>query len=115
MINRFLSMNPYYIDLVNQLQVYTISTLKQKEVYKLYVDLIPKKKVYLKYIKNKAEDKYSNEMLSIMTKYFELGKKDIIDYLDILVDTDNGIETVNNILRMYGKADKEIKKIWKLK
>ena len=44
-INRFLSMNMYWIDIVNQLQKYTMGLpLRTKDVYNLYCDLIPKKK-----------------------------------------------------------------------
>ena len=57
MVNRFLSMNVELLELVNELQMYTIGQLSPKEVYKLYLDTLPKKKSFDKYIKAKGDDK----------------------------------------------------------
>jgi len=37
MVNRFLSMNMDFIELVNEFQKYTIGELSNREVYKLYL------------------------------------------------------------------------------
>ena len=39
MINRWLSMNPNYLDLVNELQQYTIGQLDARETYTLYYEI----------------------------------------------------------------------------
>ncbi len=49
MIHRFISMNPYYIELSNEIQ--TILPTEKKQIYTIYRELIPKRKVFLKYIK----------------------------------------------------------------
>ena len=41
MVNRFLSMKPEWIELVNELQKYN---LEPKELYKLYTNVLPKSK-----------------------------------------------------------------------
>ena len=57
MINRFLSMKPEWVEMIATLLPLT-QTLQPKEMYKLYINILPKGKQYLKYTKGKAEDKY---------------------------------------------------------
>ena len=45
MVNRFLSMNSDWMELVNELQKYN---LQPKELYKLYTNILPKGKQWLK-------------------------------------------------------------------
>ena len=40
-INRFLSMNPDYLELVNYIQQYTNGQLKPQQVYECYREIIP--------------------------------------------------------------------------
>lgn len=109
MINRFLSMNMDYVELINEFQKYTVGTLEDREVYKLYADLLPKKKQFNKYIKGKKEEKYNNDLVEIMSNHFLISRKEAIEYLDILyIDRQN---TVVELLKKYGKTDKEIKKL----
>ena len=42
LINRWLSMNINYIELVDMFQQYTIGPLNKKHVYELYFDFMPK-------------------------------------------------------------------------
>ena len=48
MVHRFLSMKMDWVELVNELQKYN---LKPKELYKIYTNILPKGKQWLKYIK----------------------------------------------------------------
>ena len=41
MVNRFLSMNSNWTDLVNEIQKYK---LKPKDLYRLYIEILPKKR-----------------------------------------------------------------------
>ena len=50
MIHRFLSMNPDYIEFVNLVQ--TFSYTDKEKIYNIYLYMIPKKKMFLKYIKS---------------------------------------------------------------
>ena len=69
-INRWLSMNMDLLPVINELQQYTIGTLRPKEVYKLYLDFLPKKKTFDKYIKGKKSDKYNKEMLGYLSQWY---------------------------------------------
>ena len=66
MINRFISMHPDFVGVVNYLQQYTISGMNPREVYKLYLDFLPKQKFFSKYIKSSAEksNKLSDDLIN---------------------------------------------------
>ena len=83
LINRWLSMNMDYIDLVNELQKYSIGLLNPSEVYKLYFDILPKKKTFNKYIKGKKAQKYSDELVKLVSKHYLVSESEAIDYLEI--------------------------------
>lgn len=111
MVNRFLSMNMDYVELINEFQKYTVGILEDREVYKLYSDILPKKKQFNKYIKGKKEEKYNDELVSIVSKHFLISRTEAIDYLDILyIDR---LNTVVELLKKYGKSDKEVKNLIK--
>ena len=68
MVNRFLSMKPEWIDLVNEVQKYP---LKPKELYKVYADILPKKKQWLKYIKGDKQMKHPKWLYEIVAKHLQ--------------------------------------------
>ena len=105
MVNRFLSMNMGLLELVNELQKYTIGQLSPKDVYKLYLDVLPKKRSFDKYIKAKGGDKYNDKVLDYLSRYFEVSKREVKDYLDILSK-----DEVTTIIQKFGIDKKEIKK-----
>ena len=107
-INRFLSMDEDFIEIVNYFQKYAIGTLEPREVYKWYCDILPKGKRFNKYIKGKRDKKYDKELVELLTKYFECSKLQIKEYLE-LIDK----EELKEILEMYGLDKKKINKVIK--
>ena len=107
-INRWLSMNMDLLPVINELQQYTIGTLKPKDVYKLYLDFLPKKKTFDKYIKGKKADKYNKEMLGYLSQWYGVSQSEVKQYLEILSN-----DQVVDILMKYGKTKKEAKKLLK--
>jgi hypothetical protein len=83
MINRFLSMNQDYIEVVNIVQKNTWQ-MKGEYLYNLYRDIIPKQYVYLKYIKSNTKQDYSIEEIEAVQQYFEVSKKEAKEYIDML-------------------------------
>ena len=67
LVNRYLSMNMNWVDFVNSLQKYTIGLLKPREVYHVYEGFVPKGKVYLKWIKGKANKKYNDKLVDYIS------------------------------------------------
>ena len=107
-INRWLSMDKEFLEIVNYFQKYSIGTLEPREVYKWYCDMLPKGKRFNKYIKGKKDKKYNTELLDIMVTHFECSKSQVKDYLD-LIAKDELIE----ILEKYGMNEKTIKRLLK--
>lgn len=111
-VNRWLSMNMDFIELVNDLQRYTVGHLAPSETYKLYHDILPRKKQFNKYIKGKKESKYNLNLVDLLATHFSVSKKEAIDYIDILMSTDS--DKLNEIIKKYGKTDKEILALLKI-
>ena len=108
-INRWLSMNLDLLPIINILQKYTISkNVTAREVYKLYLDFLPKKKTFDKYIKGPNEGKYNKELLTHLASWYGVSQREVSDYLDLLQNNE-----VINILKKYGLTEKEAKKLLK--
>ena len=105
MINRYLSMGEDFLPLVNHFQNYVINEMPHGIVYRFYCDLLPKKKMYLKYIKGK-KDKFNKEIIDYIVEYFEVSRLQASEYIS-LIPKDN----LRNLLREFGKTEKEIKKL----
>ena len=107
-INRFLSMDEEFIEVVNMFQKYSIGTLEPREVYKWYSDFLPKGKRYNKYIKGKKDTKYDPELLNIMCIHFECSKLQTKEFLQLISK-----ENLKELLLMYGIDNKKIRKFIK--
>ena len=107
-INRWLSMDEEFIEVVNYFQKYSIGTLEPREVYKWYSDFLPKGKRFNRYIKGKKSKKYDKELIDILVKYFECSKLHIEEYLEFLQKSE-----LKEILEKYGKDKKTIKRLLK--
>ena len=83
MINRFLSMNQDYIEVVNIVQKNTWQ-MKGEYLYNLYKDIIPKQYVFLKYIKSNTKQDYNVEEIEAVQQYFEVSNKEAKEYINML-------------------------------
>jgi hypothetical protein len=110
MINRFLSMKPDWVELVATLLPLT-QTLQPKEMYKLYISLIPKGKHYLKYIKGKGEDKYEDFLIELMKKDYICSERQALDYIEVLYASREGREHMKYVCEKYGVDKKQITKL----
>ena len=107
-INRWLSMDKDFLEIVNYFQKYSIGTLEPREVYKWYCDMLPKGKRFNKYIKGKKDKKYNTELIDIMVMHFECSKSQVKDYLDLIAKNE-----LIEILEKYGMNEKTIKRLLK--
>ena len=108
MIHRFLSMKMEYVDVVNEIQRYN---LKPKDLYKLYTNVLPKKKEWLKYVKGKKTMKYEKWVVEIVAKHYESSLSEAREYLDVFYSTEQNKANLKTILQTYGSDPKEIKKL----
>jgi hypothetical protein len=110
-INRWLSMNIDFMELVNELQRYTIGGVSAEETYKLYYDILPKQKQFNKYIKGKKADKYNPALVELLSMHFLVSEKEAMEYIDMYQET--SLNTLKEIIKKYGKTDKEVDKLLK--
>lgn len=111
MINRFLSMNPDWVFLINILQQYT-HDMPTEMVYKVYSNIIPKSKIFLKYVKNQKRKIYKKELIELFSKHYECSNKDASDLITILFAYgESGIRRIIEICKLYALKDEEIKKM----
>ena len=112
LINRWLSMNPDLIELVNYFQQYTIGQLKPRDTYKLYYDFLPKSKLpFNKYIKGKKSGNHNQELVAYVKNYFGVSSKEASEYIDLYLMTDDRKQDLIGILRKHGITDKQITKL----
>jgi len=108
LINRWLSMNLDYIEIVDMFQQYTIGPLSKKHVYQLYFDFLPKQKTFNKYIKGKKANKYNKELVKFIADHFEVAKSEAEDYIGLLHK-----DEIISMLKKYGKSEKDAKSLLK--
>ena len=101
-------MDKDFIEIVNMFQKYAIGTLKPREVYKWYCDVLPRGKRFNRYIKGKKSKKYDKDLINVLYNYFECSKLHIEEYLEFLSRDD-----IKNILEKYGTDNKKIRKLIK--
>jgi hypothetical protein len=106
MVHRFVSMNQNYIEIANIAQKF--HPTDKKGIYNFYCEMLPKKKMFLRYIKSKIK-KRPKEILKPIAKYYECSFEEADNY--ITLSPKNKIET---ILKHVGNDDKEVKKLLKL-
>ncbi len=83
MINRYLSMDQDYVEVVNIVQKNTWQ-MKGEYLYNLYKDLIPKQYKFLKYIKPTKKIEYNQDEVDAVASYFEVSKKQAKEYINML-------------------------------
>lgn len=105
MIHRYLSMDIDYIQLVNYVQ--KINPQSKKQIYTIYREMIPKKKTYLKYVKNENKRNYQ-ELAEYIAEYLECSLGEADEYISILQTTG-----VRSILWSMGVEEEEAEKLIK--
>ena len=103
LIHRYVSMEPGYIDIVNILQ--KIPYTDKKQTYIAYKNMIPMKKIFLKYIGPKSSKKDNNELISHLSNHFECSLSEAQEYTDIL-----GEDGTIYYMKKFGIETKQKKK-----
>ena len=103
-INKTLSFNPNYLDIVSIAQKYSTDQISQKEVFNIYFSLLPNKFRFYRWIKG-AKTKKHKENAEYLAMYFKVSTREAYDYLDILDK-----KTIKSITKNY-KNDPQRKAI----
>jgi hypothetical protein len=104
-VNRSISMNQNFIELVNFVQ--TVPYDNKQQIYLIYKEMIPKRKMFFKWIKSNTKKKPTT-LVEYVEKYFECGLGEAEEYIDILRE-----HGVRSVLYEMGLDEKEIKKLSK--
>lgn len=92
MINRFVSMSDMFIPIVNEINKYDIP----KDVhYNYYKSIIPKRKQYFKYTKQKIE--INEKTKELLCEYYQCASKELEYHLQIL--TPEQIKTITDLYK----------------
>ena len=105
MVHRFLSMKSEWLVVVNEIQKYW--EIKPKNLYQFYIDVLPRGRTFLRYVKSKKKTKVEKWAMEHLVDYFECSTREVEQHLEILTK-----EQVTSIIMKYGVSDKELKKIW---
>lgn len=110
MINRFISMDMNFVEVVNYVQSYN---LPPRELFEVYFDVLPKQKGFFKkYIKGERQKTYNPELINMLTRHYNLSELEIEEALDIILEKYNAELTV--FLNKFGLSDKDVKKLMKV-
>lgn len=110
MIIRYLSMSIELIEMIGEIQS-VAQEMEPEILYKTLIDLVPKKKYYLKWMKGKKTTDYEDFLYDLMVKEYNESKDHIEEYLDILYETRSGREHIQYLCEKYGVDKKEITKL----
>jgi hypothetical protein len=104
-VNRSISMNQNFIELVNFVQ--TVPYDNKQQIYLIYKEMIPKRKMFFKWIKSNTK-KQPATLVEYVAKYFECSLGEAEEYIDILRE-----HGVRKVLYDMGVDEKEAKKLMK--
>jgi len=107
-VNRWLSMRQDLVEIINELQTYTIGLLKPRETYRLYHALLPANKSFAKYVKGKKDDKFSDKLIAQIAEHYQVSKTEAADYAELLNQ-----DSCTRLLALYGYTEAEIKTMCK--
>lgn len=102
MVCRFLSMQPSLCEYINDIQVYQ-QVLAPREFYQLCIYITPKGRAFYPFIKNKSDNKYSEELMKILREYYQESERNVLKYLSII-----SRDELRNIISLYGYTEKEV-------
>ena len=112
MMNKWLSMYKEYAHLIDYTQKYY--SLSKPLHYKMLSSLLPKNKVFTRYIKGKKSIKYNPELIDILYKHYQVSKDEIKVYIELFIRDKVRILSLISILEKYGYDKKQIKKLIKV-
>jgi len=105
LVHKYVSMDIRYVELANYVQ--TLPYENKQQTYTIYREMIPKTKVFLKYIKSRNK-KQPATLVEYVAKYFECGLGEAEEYIDIL-----RVYGLRDILWKMGVDEKETEKLLK--
>jgi N-glycosylase/DNA lyase len=90
--------------------------MNPRDVYKLYLDFLPKQKFFAKYIKAKNDDseKFAPKLIELVSVQERWSRSETIENLSFITSTKEGSQTLKDYLKLYGISEDEAKKVYKI-
>ena len=105
MIHRYVSMYIGYVELANIAQKLPLN--EKEKIYNIYKTMLPKKKMFLKYVKKQNKNTYE-DLLQYVSTYYQCSLGEAEEYIDIIREAG-----VRGILWEMGVNEKETDKLIK--
>ena len=105
MIHRYVSMYISYVEIANVAQKLPLT--EKEKIYNIYKTMLPKKKMFLKYVKKQNKNTYE-DLLQYVANYYHCSFGEAEEYIDIIREAG-----VRGILWEMGVNEKETDKLIK--
>ena len=105
MIHRYVSMYIGYVEIANVAQKQPLT--EKEKIYNIYKTMLPKKKMFLKYVKKQNKNTYE-DLLQYVANYYHCSFGEAEEYIDIIREAG-----VRGILWEMGVNEKETDKLIK--
>ena len=110
MVFRFLSMKYEWVELIADLQPY-LQEIPSKTLYLTLIDVIPKSRTFLKYMKPTKGEDYEGWIIDLVAMKYQVSKLEAEEYVKILYSIKGGHIKLKEIAEGYGVDTKLIKKL----
>ena len=107
MVHRFLAMKTDWLELVNELQRYNIHP---NSLYKIYTNVLPKGKQWLKYIKGRNQMDHPSWLINIVANHEQVSKKEAYDMIEMYYLTEGGMLELREVCVKWGIDESKIEK-----
>jgi len=99
MINIWLSMDKSLIEYIDMFQKYTVGLLNKRDAYKLYLGILPQKKLFLKYVKCKSNNNVYDEIATLINLKTDLSVSiiEMSEYIQLFFSKNDIIYTLTKI------------------
>lgn len=110
LINRFISMNWNYVEVVNEFQQY-YGEVGSRESYLFFSQVLPRGKQFNRYIKPKAEKSYEDWLVERIGSHFLVNHREAEGYLELYLATPEGRARLRELLESYGTETKLLRRV----
>jgi hypothetical protein len=113
MILRALSMDSHIVEEMAFLYRY-FDKIPSPQFYTLLINLIPRQNRWVPWVKAKVV-KHSNELLTVVANHFKVSKRQANEYINVMIQSDDGAEKLVDLCQYEGVSDKEIETLFEKK
>jgi hypothetical protein len=99
-----------WVEMIGELQPH-LQELPPKTLYLTLIDVIPKSRTFLKYMKPTKGEDYEGWIIDLVSMKYQVSKLEAEEYVKILYAIKEGHQRLKEIADGYGIEEKQIKKL----